>query len=130
VVLLEFFILPTVSLLESLKAISFFFFNRPCDIVFSVAKPQGTMRTIVITFCTHVNVFKISRAGIHSQIFVVLLLVLCSCYSQLHLAIGVWCCYGFLTPDAIFLWGEGCLFGNSSILFYLKDFIDYHQLLI
>jgi hypothetical protein len=64
-----------------------------------------------------------TRAGIHSQIFVVLLLVLCSCYSQSHLAIGVWRCYGFLTPNAIFLWGEECLFGNSSILFYLKELL-------
>ncbi len=48
----------------------------------------------------------VSRAGIHSQIFVVLVLVLSSCYSQSRLAIGFLCCYSFLTPEAFFL-GEG-----------------------
>jgi hypothetical protein len=51
----------------------------------------------------------VSRAGIHSQIFVILVLVLNSCYSQSSLAIGFLCCYSFLTPQAFFL-GEGGLF--------------------
>ncbi len=44
-----------------------------------------------------------SGAGIHSKIFVVLVLVLSSCYSQSHLAMVFLCCYSFLTPEAFFL---------------------------
>ncbi len=50
-----------------------------------------------------------SGAGIHSKIFVVLVLVLSSCYSQSHLAMVLLCCLAFKNLKLSF-WGEGGLF--------------------
>jgi hypothetical protein len=68
-----------------------------------------------------------SGAGIHSKIFVVLLLVLSSCYSQSHLAMVILCCYSFLKPEAFFLGGGGFVYFLQLI--YRTMFLHFVKLI-